>query len=83
MKLIKTLLIGATIATSIFTSLSNVQGDTIFKDVLTNYCFCDAIMHLKEKNIVDSYGNRMFGLGDNITRGQTARLLYVYLQPLN
>lgn len=32
--------------------------------------------------MIAGYGNGMFGLGDNITRGQAARLLYVYLQPL-
>ncbi|PER34065.1 S-layer protein [Bacillus thuringiensis] len=83
MKLTKTFLVGATLATTIFTSLSNVQADTTFKDVPTNHWSYDAIMHLKEKNIVAGYGNGMFGLGDNITRRQAARLLYVYLQPLN
>ncbi|PEU18745.1 MULTISPECIES: S-layer homology domain-containing protein [unclassified Bacillus (in: firmicutes)] len=82
MKLKKMLLIGATLATTTFTSLANVQADTTFEDVPTSHWAYDAIMHLKDKNIIAGYGNGMFGLGDNITRGQAARLLYVYLQPL-
>nr|WP_235712719.1 S-layer homology domain-containing protein [Bacillus mycoides] len=82
MKLTKMLLIGATLATTTLTSLANVQADTTFKDVPTSHWSYDAIMHLKDKKIIAGYGNGMFGLGDNITRGQAARLLYVYLQPL-
>ncbi|MEH7458142.1 S-layer homology domain-containing protein [Bacillus sp. JJ1127] len=82
MKLTKMLLIGATLATTTLTSLANVQADTTFKDVPTSHWAYDAIMHLKDKQIIAGYGNGMFGLGDNITRGQAARLLYVYLQPL-
>lgn len=82
MKLTKMLLIGATLATTTLTSLANVQADTAFKDVPANHWSSDAIMHLKDKKMIAGYGNGMFGLGDNITRGQAARLLYVYLQPL-
>ncbi|PEQ47863.1 S-layer protein [Bacillus cereus] len=82
MKLTKMLIIGATLATTTLTSLANVQADTVFKDVPANHWSYDAIMHLKDKKMIAGYGNGMFGLGDNITRGQAARLLYVYLQPL-
>ncbi|HFK1681886.1 TPA: S-layer homology domain-containing protein [Bacillus tropicus] len=77
------ILAGAVIATTTLTPLTNVQAENTlgFKDVPENHWSYKAIMDLKEKNIVAGYGNGMFGFGDNITRGQVARLIYAYLKP--
>ncbi|HDR3652462.1 TPA: S-layer homology domain-containing protein [Bacillus anthracis] len=83
MKMKKMILTGAVLAATTLTSLTNVQADTTFKDVPTDHWSYKAIMDLKEKNIVAGYGNGIFGFGDNITRGQVARLLYVYLKPVD
>ncbi|PGW27746.1 S-layer homology domain-containing protein [Bacillus cereus] len=83
MKMKKMILTGAVLAATTLTSLTNVQADTTFKDVPTDHWSYKAIMDLKEKNIVAGYGNGIFGFGDSITRGQVARLLYVYLKPVD
>ncbi|GET94076.1 hypothetical protein TuanDB_45120, partial [Bacillus anthracis] len=81
MKFKQIILAGAVLATSTFTSLTNAQAETGFRDVPSDHWSYNAIMGLKEKNIVAGYGNGMFGFGDNITRGQVARLIYAYLKP--
>ncbi|PGW01321.1 cell surface protein [Bacillus cereus] len=83
MKMKKMILTGAVLAATTLTSLTNVQADTTFKDVPTDHWSYKAIMDLKEKNIVAGYGNGIYGFGDSITRGQVARLLYVYLKPVD
>ncbi|MFA2568151.1 S-layer homology domain-containing protein [Bacillus wiedmannii] len=83
MKMKKMILTGAVLAATTLTSLTNVQADTTFKDVPIDHWSYKAIMDLKEKNIVAGYGNGIFGFGDSITRGQVARLLYVYLKPVD
>ncbi|MCR6850010.1 S-layer homology domain-containing protein [Bacillus sp. IBL03825] len=83
MKMKKMILTGAVLAATTLTTLTNVQADTTFKDVPTDHWSYKAIMDLKEKNIVAGYGNGIFGFGDSITRGQVARLLYVYLKPVD
>ena len=83
MKMKKMILTGAVLAATTLTSLTNVQADTTFKDVPTDHWSYKAIMDLKEKNIVAGYGNGIFGFGDSIKRGQVARLLYVYLKPVD
>ncbi|MEK5205322.1 S-layer homology domain-containing protein [Bacillus sp. FSL R10-2789] len=77
------ILAGTVIASTTLTPLTNVQAaETVgFKDVPVDHWSYKAIMDLKEKNIVAGYGNGMFGFGDNITRGQVARLIYAYLKP--
>ncbi|MCU4755735.1 S-layer homology domain-containing protein [Bacillus cereus] len=77
------ILAGTVIASTTLTPLTNVQAENTvgFKDVPENHWSYKAIMDLKEKNIVAGYGNGMFGFGDNITRGQVARLIYAYLKP--
>ncbi|MGZ7147278.1 S-layer homology domain-containing protein [Bacillus sp. BC08] len=79
------ILAGAVIASTTLTPLTNVQAENTlgFKDVPENHWSYQAIMDLKEKNIVAGYGNGMFGFGDNITRGQVARLIYAYLKPVD
>ncbi|MGH1279400.1 S-layer homology domain-containing protein [Bacillus basilensis] len=77
------ILAGTVIASTTLTPLTNVQAENTigFKDVPGNHWSYKAIMDLKEKNIVAGYGNGMFGFGDNITRGQVAKLIYAYLKP--
>ncbi|MGG0207737.1 S-layer homology domain-containing protein [Bacillus mycoides] len=77
------ILAGTVIASTTLTPLTNVQAaETVgFKDVPVDHWSYKAIMDLKEKNIVAGYGNGIFGFGDNITRGQVARLIYNYLKP--
>ncbi|MEI3895033.1 MULTISPECIES: S-layer homology domain-containing protein [Bacillus] len=77
------ILAGTVIASTTLTPLTNVQAENTigFKDVPENHWSYKAIMDLKEKNIVAGYGNGMFGFGDNITRGQVAKLIYAYLKP--
>jgi hypothetical protein len=77
------ILAGTVIASTTLTPLINVQAaETVgFKDVPVDHWSYQAIMDLKEKNIVAGYGNGIFGFGDNITRGQVARLIYNYLKP--
>ena len=77
------ILAGTVIASTTLTPLTNVQAENTigFKDVPENHWSYQAIMDLKEKNIVAGYGNGMFGFGDNITRGQVAKLIYAYLKP--
>ncbi|MDC6159935.1 S-layer homology domain-containing protein [Bacillus albus] len=77
------ILAGAVLATSTFTSLTNVHAETGFRDVPSDHWSYKAIMDLKERNIFAGYGNGIFGFGDPITRGQVARLLYAYLQPVD
>ncbi|HEF1899691.1 S-layer homology domain-containing protein [Bacillus thuringiensis] len=77
------ILAGTVIASTTLTPLTNVQAaETVgFKDVPVDHWSYKVIMDLKEKNIVAGYGNGIFGFGDNITRGQVARLIYNYLKP--
>lgn len=79
------ILAGTVIASTTLTPLTNVQAENKigFKDVPVNHWSYKAIMDLQERNIVAGYGNGMFGFGDNITRGQVARLIYAYLKPVD
>ncbi|MGW5982886.1 S-layer homology domain-containing protein [Bacillus mycoides] len=82
MKFKQIILAGAVLATSTFTSLTNAQAETGFRDVPSDHWSYKAIMDLKEKQIFVGYGNGIFGFGDPITRGQVARLLYAYIEPV-
>ncbi|WP_242257168.1 S-layer homology domain-containing protein [Bacillus cereus group sp. BfR-BA-01379] len=77
------ILAGTVIASTTLTPLTNVQAENKigFKDVPVNHWSYKAIMNLQERNIVAGYGNGMFGFGDSITRGQVARMIYLYLNP--
>ncbi|PGQ91673.1 S-layer homology domain-containing protein, partial [Bacillus cereus] len=33
------------------------------------------------RKVVQGYGNNIFGFGDNVTRGQVARMIYMYVKP--
>ncbi|MFE6586944.1 S-layer homology domain-containing protein [Bacillus mobilis] len=83
MKFKQNILAGAVLASSTFTSLTNAHAETGFRDVPSDHWSYKAIMDLKERNIFSGYGNGIFGFGDPITRGQVARLLYAYLQPVD
>lgn len=77
------ILAGTVIASTTLTPLTNVQAENKigFKDVPVNHWSYKAIMDLQERNIVAGYGNGIFGFGDSITRGQVARMIYLYLNP--
>ncbi|MGH0591412.1 S-layer homology domain-containing protein [Bacillus pretiosus] len=77
------ILAGTVIASTTLTPLTNVQAENTigFKDVPVNHWSYKAIMDLQERNIVAGYGNGIFGFGDSITRGQVARMIYLYLNP--
>ncbi|PFB76437.1 S-layer protein [Bacillus anthracis] len=83
MKFKQLILAGTVIASTTLAPLTNVQAEntTEFKDVPEHHWSYKAIMDLQEKNIVSGYGDGRFGFGDNITRGQVARMLYAYLKP--
>ena len=72
------ILAGTVIASTTLTPITNVQAERIweFKDVPPDHWSYTAIMSLKSDNIVAGYGNGMFGFGDNITRGQVAKMIY-------
>ncbi|MEC5240792.1 M60 family metallopeptidase [Bacillus mycoides] len=48
----------------------------IFKDVPQGHWAFNAIYDLANKGIIAGYGNRIFGMGDNVTREQVAALIY-------
>ncbi|HDR8487980.1 TPA: S-layer homology domain-containing protein [Bacillus cereus] len=81
MKMKKMILTGVVLAATTLTSLSNVQADTTFKDVPANHWSTKAIYDLTNRKVVQGYGNNIFGFGDNVTRGQVARMIYMYLKP--
>ncbi|MDY4276176.1 S-layer homology domain-containing protein [Bacillus paranthracis] len=61
---------------------AEVKADTIsFYDVPNNHWATKAITNLANRNIIVGYGNGQFGFGDNVTRGQVARMIYNYLKP--
>ncbi|MBT2576875.1 S-layer homology domain-containing protein [Bacillus sp. ISL-8] len=62
--------------------VDEVKADTIsFYDVPNTHWATKAITNLANRNIVAGYGNGQFGFGDNVTRGQVARMIYNYLKP--
>ena len=70
----------------IVTILYRLSGSTIvsdpatFTDVAKNQWYTDAITWAAANNIVNGYGNGMFGPNDSITREQMATILYRYAQ---
>ena len=81
MKLKKIFLTGALVVTTAFTSIGTAQASISFKDVPTGHWSYKAILDLASKNIVSGYGNGIFGFGDDVTREQVARLMYLQLKP--
>ncbi|HFJ9517981.1 TPA: S-layer homology domain-containing protein [Bacillus tropicus] len=52
------------------------QKHASFSDVLSGHWAYTAINHLASLNYIYGYENNRFGLGDNVTRGQVAAILY-------
>ncbi|MDZ4631534.1 S-layer homology domain-containing protein [Bacillus cereus] len=52
-----------------------------FNDVPANHWSTKAIYDLTNRKVVQGYGNNIFGFGDNVTRGQVARMIYMYVKP--
>ncbi|CUB50803.1 S-layer protein precursor [Bacillus subtilis] len=77
------ILAGTVIASTTLAPLTNAQAETIreFKDVPPEHWSYTAIQVLKSRGVIAGYGNGMFGFGDNITRGQVARMIFAYLKP--
>lgn len=53
-----------------------------FTDVEPNAWYTDAVIWANENQIVEGYGNGLFGTGDNVTREQLATILYRYMRYL-
>ncbi|MED2699091.1 S-layer homology domain-containing protein [Bacillus thuringiensis] len=52
-----------------------------YNDVPANHWSTKAIYDLTNRKVVQGYGNNVFGFGDNVTRGQVARMIYTYVKP--
>ncbi|OTW87007.1 S-layer homology domain-containing protein (plasmid) [Bacillus thuringiensis serovar fukuokaensis] len=82
MKFKQTVLAGSIMLATTLTPMIDAQAENKkFNDVPQDHWSFNAITDLANKNIVAGYGNGIFGLGDNITRGQVARMIYNYLKP--
>ncbi|MGE8057541.1 S-layer homology domain-containing protein, partial [Bacillus mycoides] len=82
MKLKQTVLAGGIMLATTLTPMIDAQAEgKKFNDVPQGHWSFNAITDLANKNIIAGYGNGMFGFGDNITRGQVARMIYAYLKP--
>ncbi len=65
-----------------FTAKAADNTDSLkFSDVPANHWSTKAIYDLTNRKVVQGYGNNIFGFGDNVTRGQVARMIYMYLKP--
>lgn len=53
-----------------------------FTDVEPDTWYTDAVIWANENQIVEGYGNGLFGTGDNVTREQLATILYRYMRYL-
>lgn len=58
----------------------DTAADTLFDDVENGKYYADAVAWAADNNIVEGYGNGLFGPEDNITREQMAAILYRYAQ---
>ncbi|WP_410491917.1 S-layer homology domain-containing protein (plasmid) [Bacillus thuringiensis] len=67
-----------------FTAKAADNTDSLkFNDVPANHWSTKAIYNLTNRKVVQGYGNNIFGFGDNVTRGQVARMIYMYVKPAN
>ncbi|AJG51159.1 hypothetical protein AS54_5559 (plasmid) [Bacillus cereus 03BB102] len=64
-----------------FTVKADNTDSLKFNDVPANHWSTKAIYGLANRNVVAGYGNGQFGFGDNVTRGQVARMIYAYVKP--
>lgn len=66
----------------VFTAKAADNTDSLkFNDVPANHWSTKAIYDLANRKVVAGYGNNVFGFGDNVTRGQVARMIYAYVKP--
>ncbi|MEE3950162.1 S-layer homology domain-containing protein [Bacillus wiedmannii] len=67
-----------------FTAKAADNTDSLkFNDVPANHWSTKAIYDLANRKVVAGYGNNVFGFGDNVTRGQVARMIYAYVKPVD
>ncbi|MGG5785133.1 S-layer homology domain-containing protein [Bacillus albus] len=67
-----------------FTAKAANNTDSLkFNDVPANHWSTKAIYDLANRKVVSGYGNNVFGFGDNVTRGQVARMIYAYVKPID
>ncbi|PEY26371.1 cell surface protein [Bacillus cereus] len=64
-----------------FTVKADNTDSLKFSDVPANHWSTKAIYDLTNRKVVQGYGNNIFGFGDNVTRGQVARMIYMYVKP--
>ncbi len=64
-----------------FTAKADNTDSLKFSDVPANHWSTKAIYDLTNRKVVQGYGNNIFGFGDNVTRGQVARMIYMYVKP--
>ncbi|MCW9134340.1 S-layer homology domain-containing protein [Bacillus paramycoides] len=65
-----------------FTAKAADNTDSLkFNDVPEDHWSTKAIYDLANRKVVAGYGNGKFGFGDNVTRGQVARMIYAYVKP--
>ncbi len=64
-----------------FTAKADNTDSLKFNDVPANHWSTKAIYDLTNRKVVQGYGNNIFGFGDNVTRGQVARMIYMYVKP--
>ncbi|KAB2439759.1 S-layer homology domain-containing protein [Bacillus luti] len=64
-----------------FTAKADNTDSLKYNDVPANHWSTKAIYNLTNRKIVQGYGNNIFGFGDNVTRGQVARMIYMYIKP--
>nr|WP_255295432.1 S-layer homology domain-containing protein [Bacillus cereus] len=65
----------------VFTAKADNTDSLKYNDVPANHWSTKAIYDLTNRKVVQGYGNNVFGFGDNVTRGQVARMIYTYLKP--
>lgn len=64
-----------------FTAKADNTDSLKFNDVPANHWSTKAIYDLTNRKVVQGYGNNIFGFGDDVTRGQVARMIYMYVKP--
>ncbi|WP_240374365.1 S-layer homology domain-containing protein [Bacillus piscicola] len=57
----------------------SVQGEALFKDVKDSYWAAEEIQFITQQNIASGYDDQTFRPNDEVTRGQTAKMLSLAL----
>ncbi|MED2509390.1 S-layer homology domain-containing protein [Bacillus thuringiensis] len=71
----------AVLGTGASVSAADNTDSLKYNDVPANHWSTKAIYDLTNRKVVQGYGNNIFGFGDNVTRGQVARMIYMYVKP--